>query len=35
MVEFRWMKKRVGDYRSQEGEGRFLKVVAMFGSLEN
>lgn len=29
------MKKRVGDYRSQEGEAerRFLKVVAIFGSL--
>ena len=34
MVKFRWMKKRVGEHRSQEGEGRFLKVAAIFG-LEN
>lgn len=33
-MEFLWMKKRVGEYQSQEGEQRFLKVVAMFGSLK-
>lgn len=33
-MEFLWMKKRVGEYQSQEGGRRFLKVVAMFGSLK-